>query len=207
MNKEFKLLEDGNMEVTDEKGNVTVRYCGNSIQSELLSENKTELINEKQEKAEKKLKEDKEVKKLSKVMLLTQPVFVATMTLLGALYGIIVNPANILVGAIMKGTTCLVASSMAALIATAYWTVVSVVSKKRIKEDEAMIKSIEIIKNNFEKENSKIKEEDYSRRGIYPNITFNLESDTQKIDEALTNQINMVYDSNKGYSPKLVKRK
>ena len=42
MNKEFKVLEDGNMEVTDEKGNVTIRYCGNSIQSELLSENKTE---------------------------------------------------------------------------------------------------------------------------------------------------------------------
>ena len=40
MNKEFVLLDDGNMIVSNEKGELDKRYYGNCAQSELLSENK-----------------------------------------------------------------------------------------------------------------------------------------------------------------------
>ena len=77
-----------------------------------------------------------------------------------------------------------------------------------MKNDKAKITSINIIKNNFEKENKKIKESEYQRRGHYPNHTFSLEKDTEEINTALDNQINMVYESNKNYTPKLtMKRK
>ena len=208
MNKEFKVLEDGNMEVTDENGNITVRYCGNSIQSELLSENKTELIENKLKDAEKKLNEDVKVTKLSKRMLIFQPIIFTVGTLGAAVIGGLVNPGNVLVGAIYHAVKIGLFSLPITVPAAIYWTIVGTVYKKKVKNDEAKITSINIIKNNYEKENKRIKESDYQRRGFYPNHTFSLEQDTEKINEALDNQINMVYDSNKSYSPKLtMKRK
>lgn len=208
MNKEFKVLEDGNMEVTDEKGNVTVRYCGNSIQSELLSENKTELIDNKLKTAEKKLEEDKKVIKLSNCMLIWQPILLAIGAAVGFITGGISNPGNFLIGAIYNALYLSLFTGFIAGISAVYWAILKTVYKKKVKNDEAKITSINIIKNNYEKENKRIKESDYQRRGFYPNHTFSLEQDTEKINEALDNQINMVYDSNKSYSPKLtMKRK
>ena len=66
MNKEFILLDDGNMLVTDENGNMDKRYYGNGAQSELLSENKKELIENKLKEAKDKLISDKKAKKFSK---------------------------------------------------------------------------------------------------------------------------------------------
>lgn len=208
MNKEFKLLEDGNMEVTDEKGNVTVRYCGNSIQSELLSENKEELIENKLKDAEKKLKEDKKVIDLSKKMLILQPIVIALGAAFGFIHGGIINAGNFLTGALYNALYIGLFTGIITIIPTVYWAIIKKVYKNKVKNDESKISSINIIKNNFEKENKKIKESDYQRRGFYPNHTFSLEEDTQEINEALDRQINMVYESNKGYSPKLtMKRK
>lgn len=208
MNKEFKVLEDGNMEVTDEKGNITVRYCGNSIQSELLSENKTELIDNKLKAAEKKLEEDKKVIKLSNWMLIWQPILVAIGAAVGFISGGISNVGNFLIGAIYNALYLGLFTGFIAGISAVYWAILKTVYKKKVKNDEAKITSIDIIKKNYEKENKRIKESDYQRRGFYPNQTFSLEKDTEKINEALDNQINMVYDSNKSYSPKLtMKRK
>lgn len=208
MNKEFKLLDDGNMEVTDEKGNVTIRYCGNSMQSELLSENKSELIENKLQAAEKKLNEDVKVTKLSKWMLIFQPIIFAVGTLGAAITGGLANPGNVLVAVIYHAVKVGLFSLLITVPAAIYWAIVGTVYKKKVKNDNAKITSINIIKDNFEKENKRIKESEYQRKGFYPNHTFSLEKDTEQINESLDNQINMVYESNKGYTPKLtMKRK
>lgn len=208
MNKEFKILNDGNMEVTDENGNKTIRFYGNSVQSELLSENKTELIENKLKDAEKKLNEDVKVTKLSKWMLIFQPIIFTVGTLGAAITGGFANPGNVLVAAIYHAVKVGLFSLIITVPAAIYWTIVGTIYKKKVKNDKAKITSINIIKDNYEKENNTVKESDYQRRGFYPNHTFSLEQDTEKINEHLDNQINMVYDCNKSYSPKLtMKRK
>lgn len=208
MNKEFKILEDGNIEVIDEKGQITKRYCSNSIQNELLSENKSELIENKLNDAQKKLKENKKVVDLSKWMLIFQPIIIGIASIIGFIQGAILNTGNILIGGLYNALYLGLFTSFIAIIPTVYWAIIKKIFKKKIKNNETMITSINIIKKNFEKENKNIKENEYTRKGHYPNATFNLEKDTKQINDNLDRQINMVYESNKGYSPKLtMKRK
>lgn len=203
MNKEFKILEDGNMEVTDEKGNVTKRYYGNSIQKELLSENKSELIEEKLEKENKKLKENKKVVNLSKWMLILQPILLTVAIAGSFITGGLINPGNFLVGALYHAVYVGGITTLVTGISSIYWAILRKIYKNKIKKNETMISSINIIKSNFEKENKQIKEEEYKRQGFYPNYTFSLEKDTQEINKALDDQINMIYECNKGYTPTL----
>jgi hypothetical protein len=208
MNKEFKILEDGNMEVTDEKGIVTKRYYGNSIQKELLSENKSELIEEKLNKEKKQLEENKKVIDLSKWMLILNPILLTTAVVGSFITGGLINPGNFLVGALYHAVYVGGITTLVTATSSIYWATLRKVYKNKIKKNETKISSINIIKNNYEKENKQIKEEDYVRKGFYPNHTFSLETDTQKINESLDKEINMIYECNKGYTPTLkLKRK
>lgn len=193
MNKEFVLLDDGNMIVSNEKGELDKRYFGNSAQSELLSENKKELIENKLKEAKKQLEEDKKVKRFSTAMIKTQPIFVIVMTCGSFVLGGIKDLTN-LQAALNNCFSYFVASTGVALTTTLFFSIIKEKYNDKIKNDNVKIDVIRKIKNDFEKEKSIIKEHEYIRGGIYPNQIFNLSKGTQLIEENLDDQIDANYE-------------
>lgn len=193
MNKEFVLLDDGNMIVSDENGNLDKRYYGNSVQSELLSENKKELIDNKLKEAKKKLEGDKIVKKFAKSMVKFQPIFVILMTCGSFLLTGIKNLTDFN-AAFSVCVDYLITSSIVACVAGGIFTYIEKKYKKILAIDGLKIDTIRKIKNDFEKENNKIKEHEYTRGGVYPNQVFNLTKDTKAIEENLDDQIETQYE-------------
>lgn len=188
MNKEFVLLNDGNMIVSNEKGELDKRYYSNSAQSELLSENKKELIENKLKEAKKQLEEDKKVKRFSTAMIKSQPVFVIVMTCGSFVLGGIKDLTN-LQAALNNCFGYFLASSGVALTTTLFFSVIKGKYSDKIKSDNVRIDVIRKIKNDFEKDENRIKEHEYIRGGIYPNQVFNLSKGTQLIEENLDDQI------------------
>ena len=194
MNKEFILLDDGNMLVTDENGNMDKRYYGNGAQSELLSENKKELIENKLKEAKDKLISDKKAKKFSKDMIRLQPAFVLCVTGIAFLGGGLFNLSTFSASAFHAGTIGLIVSSVSSLISATYYSVIHNIYKKRVKQDKHMVEAIKKVKNDFEKENNIVKENEYTRGGVYPNQVFNLTKDTQIIESNLDDNIEDYYE-------------
>lgn len=207
MNKEFIMLDDGDALVKNENGNTVRRFCGNAFQKELLSENKKELIDNKISNIEKSLAEDKKVKLLSKWMLICQPFILALGVVGGFLIGGLSNPGNFLVNAIYQSLCGLFGAGIPVLISTVYWTIFSVVYKKKIKKNEIKLETIKGVKKSFEKENNQIKEHEYERRGACPNQSFSLVEDTQRIERDLDEIIDALYEDNLVVGLSLRKRK
>lgn len=207
MNKEFVLTNDGNALVSDENGNTEKRYYGNSFQKELLSENKTELIDNKLQETEKALEEDKKVRALSKWMLICQPFVLLLCTGAGFLVGGFSNLSNFVLAGIVEAVYAFVATGFCVVISSIYWTIFNIVYKKKIKKKEIKLDTIKSIKKAYEKENSQIKEHEYERRGVYPNCTFDLVQDTKKIEDDLDDTIDALYEDNLAVGLSLRKRK
>ena len=193
MNKEFVVLDDGNMIVSDENGKLDKRYYGNSVQGELLSENKKELIDNKLKEAKKKLEEDKKVKKFAKSMLKFQPTFVVIVTCIAFLTAGIKDMTNF-GAAIDNAIRYLISSSCVAGVASTYFYHLEKKYKAILAKDGLRIDVIRKIKNDFEKEQNRIKEHEYNRGGVYPNQIFNLSKDTQMIENNLDDQIDTQYE-------------
>lgn len=193
MNKEFVLLDDGNMIVSDENGKLEKRFYGNGAQSELLSENKKELIDSKLKDAKKQLEEDKKIKKFAKSMLKFQPAFVIIVTCVAFLAAGVKDMTNFN-AAFENASRYFISSSCVAGVASAYFYYLEKKYKKVLAKDGLKIDVVRRIKNDFEKEQNRIKEHEYKRGGVYPNQVFNLTRDTQMIEDSLDDQIDTEYE-------------
>lgn len=207
MNKEFILLDNGNAIVSDENGNTTKRYYGNSFQKELLSENKKELIDKKVEETEKSLSEDRKVKGLSKWMLIMQPFVLFGITACGFLIGGLSNIAYFLPNAIYNAVLAFAASGLCVAISTVYWTIFGIIYKNKIKKKEIKLETIKKIQKEYENENNQIKEHEYDRRGAYLNQNFSLVEDTKRIETDLDETIEALYEDDLAVGLTLKKRK
>lgn len=207
MNKEFILLDDGNALVSDHTGKEEKRFFGNSFHKELLSENKKELIENKLHDEEKVLNENIKVKRLSKWMLACQPLVLIFCTLAGFLVGGFANFSNFLIGGLYQAIYAFVASGFCVAISSVYWSIFYFVYKKKIKKQEIKVETIKKIQKEFEKDNNRIKEHEYERRGVYPHQRISLEEDTKKLDEELDAEIESIYEDNVTVGLSLRKRK
>lgn len=195
MNREFVLLDEGNMIVSDHNGVLEKRYYGHGAQGELLSENKKELIDNKLRDAKKKLEEDKKVKKLSQFMIKFQPIFIISVTAIGFLCGGVKDISNFYASAIQSSAYALAGSSVVGGLSAIYWAVLKKIYKNKLKVDGIKIDTIRKIKNDYEKEENRLKENEYVRKGIYPNQIFSLINDTKVIEDNLDDQIETEYDA------------
>lgn len=207
MNKEFILLDDGNALVRDENGNTEKRFFGNSFQKELLSENKKELIDNKIEELENSISEDKKVRLLSKWMLILQPFILVFGGVCGFFIGGFSNLNSFFVSAVYNSLIGLLGFGIPVLISTVYWTVLNSVYKKKIMKKEVKLETIKKVQKQYEKENNKINENEYQRRGTCPNLNFSLVEDTKKIECDLDETIDALYEDDLAVSLSLRKRK
>ena len=193
MNKEFVLLDDGNMIVSDENGKLEKRFYGNGAQGELLSENKKELIDEMLTEAKDQLEQDKKIKKFAKSAIKIQPSFVVLVTCASFLLTGIKDLANFN-AAFTAGLYALASSSIVAGVSTLYFKSLEKKYKKILSIDGLKIDTIRKIKNDFEKQENRLKEHEYNRGGVYPNQIFDLSKDTKMIQNNLIDQVDTQYE-------------
>lgn len=131
MNKEFMVLSDGNLAVTDESGHISKRTYDDNSQEILLTENKIEIIDNKLEKQKKNLHDQEGVVFLSKWMLISQPILLLLISTGMFIYGGVTSPSDFLTYAIFNGVKGLVYGSICCGTVAIYYSIVKPIYKKK----------------------------------------------------------------------------
>lgn len=212
MNKEYVVLIDGTICVTDENGKITKRDIDekNCLDELFSKENKIEILNKKIKCLKDEVLEEEKVFLLSKYMIKLQPVIVLLMTLSSTIYGGLVYDDFILYG-MYYGLKGLIYSAIPTGITFICYKVVESKSAKKIKGFEPLIKEAEKLKQKEEEELERIKNLKVAESKIVPlvNKPVSLEKQIVYEEEQIEEHLNDVYqDTISNQSKKLVlKRK
>lgn len=162
MNKEFMMLSDGNIAVTNENGNISKRNNSDNIHEILLLENKIEIVDDTLKKLNKDLFDKKGMEFLTKNMLKFQGPLVLVSTIVGVSYGVLSYPADSIVFGIYYGIRGLVQTGFICGAVTIMHGVARLVNKKKIKQINAEISVSKNLKEKYGKELLNVKEKQSS---------------------------------------------
>ena len=175
MNIEYLKLADGKTAVTDEKG--TIKVIDDEISgSELLAENKLDVLNKDINESKRNIESNKEISGLARTMLLILPIIAIASILIGAL-------AGGAYGALM----CLIGVSGACIPTIGVFLVANQITKKKIKGYTAKLRKAEELKK--EANEKVIKEYEPINKPI------SLLEDNKKELSLIDKQLNSAYDS------------
>lgn len=154
MNKDFMLLNDNTIEVTNEYGQEINRgeFENKNVKGILLAENKIELTDIFKESFDERLYENQKVLKLSNIMLKLQIILIIGFPFFGFLIGAITNQNTWLIHGIYESIQAFAGSLIPISISTIYWIIIRKKYKKNIKKLELLINKAENIKKESEKE-------------------------------------------------------
>lgn len=154
MNKDFMLLNDDTIEVTNEKGIEINRgeFKNNNVKNILLAENKVEIVELLEGKLESIKEGNKKVINMSNYMLKFQLVLIALAPLVGFVYGAVTNPSRYLVYGIYNSIVALAGALIPITINTIYYSIVKPVTKSKIKKTEKLLTKTNEMKKQYEKE-------------------------------------------------------
>lgn len=175
MNIEYLKLADGKTAVTDEKG--TIKVIDDEISgSELLAENKLDVLNNDIKASKRNIESNKEISGLARTMLLILPIIAIASILIGVL-------AGGAYGALM----CLIGVSGACIPTIGVFLVANQITKKKIKGYTAKLRKAEELKK--EANEKVIKEYEPINKPI------SLLEDNKKELSLIDKQLNSAYDS------------
>lgn len=175
MNIEYLKLADGKTAVTDEKG--TIKVIDDEISgSELLAENKLDVLNKDINESKRNIESNKEISGLARTMLLILPIIAIASILIGVL-------AGGAYGALM----CLIGVSGACIPTIGVFLVANQITKKKIKGYTAKLRKAEELKK--EANEKVIKEYEPINKPI------SLLEDNKKELSLIDKQLNSAYDS------------
>ena len=175
MNIEYLKLADGKTVVTDEKG--TIKVIDDEISgSELLAENKLDVLNNDIKASKRNIENNKEISGLARTMLLILPIIAIASILIGVL-------AGGAYGALM----CLIGVSGACIPTIGVFLVANQITKKKIKGYTAKLRKAEELKK--EANEKVIKEYEPINKPI------SLLEDNKKELFLIDKQLNSAYDS------------
>lgn len=210
MNKEFIILSDSNIAVTDESGHISKREYNNNPQEILLTENKIEIIDNKLEQLKKDLHYQKYITFWTKQMLKLQPILLLLISSGMFIYGGVTSPNDFLTYAIFNGTRGLVYGTAICGIASIYYGITKTIYKKKVNKTTSEIAISKKAKDNYEKKLLDIKEKNLAITS--PSISMNepvsLIEQTNIIEQQINEEINKTYtESLNQQQKKLVLRK
>lgn len=188
MNKEFMVLSDGNLAVTNESGNISKRTSDNNSQEILLAENKIEIIDNKLEKLKKNLHDQEGVVFLSKWMLISQPILLLLISTGMFIYGGVTSPSDFLTYALYNGVKGLVYGTICCGTAATYFGIVKPIYKKKVRKTNSEIIISQKLKEDYEKELTDIKEKQLTIEP--PTISINEPISLVEKTNAMETQIN-----------------
>ena len=140
MNKDFMLLNDDTIEVTNENGVETNRgeFKNNNAKNILLAENKVEIVELLEGKLESIKDGNKKVINMSNYMLKFQLVVIILAALFGFVNGAVTNPSRYLVYGIYNSIVATVGALIPITITTVYFSIIKPISKRKLKKTEKL---------------------------------------------------------------------
>lgn len=211
MNKEFMVLSDGNIAVTNENGHISKRQYDSNSQEILLSENKIETIDNKLEKLKKDLHDQECVVFISKWMLISQPILLLLLTTGMFIYGGLTSPSDFLTYAIYNGVKGVVYGSICCGVASTYFGIVKPIYKKKVNKTKNEITISKKLKEDYEKELADIKEKQIIIESptIAINEPISLIEQTNAMKTKIAEEISSIYTESLNQEPKklVLKRK
>ena len=190
MNKDYMLLNDNTIEVTNEEGIEINRgeFKNNNVKGILLAENKIEITEELKKRFDKEINENNEVLKMSSKMLKFQVFIFVGLPLFGFLYGAITNPDTWLMYAISESIYAFAGSLIPISTAAIYWSIIRPKYKKNIKDFNIIINKTENMKKEYEKELEKEKEKVVSST-LEPLVKVSIEKETNEIAKQVSEKL------------------
>lgn len=159
MNKEFMLLNDNTIEVTNEYGQEINRgEFDNNVEDILLSENKIEIVEKIEEKLEKENIENKGVVFLSNGMLKFQIILIILAPIVGFTHGAILHPSDYIIYGIYESIYTLLWVGIPISITTIYYSIIKPIYKKKIKKIETILTKTADMKKNYKEELMEVKQ-------------------------------------------------
>ena len=192
MNKDFMLLNDNTIEITNEYGQEINRgeFKNNNVKDILLSENKVELAEEIQKAFNDELNQNEKVLTMTSYMLKFQGVLIIGLPLFGFVYGALSNPSSMWVYyGIQESITAIAGSIIPIAISTIYWCAIRPKYKKNKRKMEIILSKTEEIKKESEEELTKEKEKVVTYSPLEPLVKVSLEEETYGIAVQMTKDL------------------
>ena len=192
MNKDFMLLNDNTIEITNEYGQEINRgeFKNNNVKDILLSENKVELAEEIQKAFNDELNQNEKVLTMTSYMLKFQGVLIIGLPLFGFAYGALSNPGSMWIYyGIQESITAIAGSIIPIAISTIYWCAIRPKYKKNKRKMEIILSKTEEIKKESEEELTKEKEKVVTYWPLEPLGKVSLEEETYGIAVQMTKDL------------------
>ena len=206
MNKEYILLSDGKVAVSNENGNIQTRDVKNKklIERTLTYENKLEIINNQLKDLNKELADGKGVIFLCENMIKVQPLLITLVTLVGFVLGGLFNAGNFISYGIYYGLAGLVYSSILASVPLIGGKILKSKFSKKIVGLEGAIEKAQRLKLACEKELSEIKESSatHSESERKINEPISLELKNKVASDNIQYLLNNAYETTINNTPK-----
>ena len=197
MNRDFMLLNDNTIEVTNEEGIEINRgeFENNNVKGILLVENKIEITDNFRKRFDKEINDNNEVLKLSNNMLKFQIFMLVGPPTFGFLYGAITNPNTWLIHAISESIYAFVGSIIPIVTATIFWSIIRPKRKKNIRNFNILINKTEDMKKEYEKE-LEIEKEKIMSDTLEPLVKVSLEEETNVIARQVSQELIKYHQEN-----------
>lgn len=210
MNKEYMVLTDGNVAVTNENGHISKRPLADNFEEILLSENKIEVVDNKLQKLKKDLHDQEGVVFLSKWMLIAQPILLLLISGGMFIYGGLTSPNDFITYALYNGVKGLVYGTVICGTAATYFGIVKPIYKKKVSKTKSEITIAKNLKENYEKELADIREKHLTIEvpTISANEPVSLIEQTNNVESQFNEEFSKTYSEIETLPKKLVlKRK
>ena len=201
MNKEFIILSDGDVAVTSETGQISIRTYNNSTKEILLLENKIEIADDKLDELNNALHNQKNCVLLSKWMIILQPIILLLLIIGMFVYGILSIPENFDIFTIFSGIN---GGLMVLGAHVIYYSIVKSICRKKINKIEKEITIVQKLKEKYEKELSSFNKKQLiiETPSIFANEPISLVDYTNSMKTQIDEEIDRTYTENFNYQPK-----
>lgn len=208
MNKDFMLLNDNTIEVTNEYGQEINRgeFENNNVKNILLAENKIELAEIFKENFNEKLFENQKALRISENMLKLQAILIIGAPSFGFLFGAIFNQNTWLIHGIYKSFQAITGIIIPVSISTIYWYIIRIKYKKNIQKIETLLNKTENLKKQSERELNEEKNKNISSR-LELLVKVPIEEETSVIAKQMAEEIISYYHENINQRRKIKVRK
>ena len=198
MNKEYIILSDGSVAITNENGNIRKTKFDNEqiITTSLILENKIEVINENLEKLNRDLEEFKVVKFLCEKMRKFQPIVVSILMVCGFLVGGVFSTGNFVLGGVYCASIALAIGTIIGVSTSTFAIIIDKKFQKKIIGLESSIETANKLKNKYEKELSNIKQTCVTETKVNYEINnpISLEKQNKNMYEQIENELSNSYE-------------
>lgn len=204
MNNEFIVSSDGNVIVTDEKGNTSKRTYNGNCEECLLCENKIEIVDNRLKKINDDLRDKKSVIFLSKKMLKIQPILLLLISMGMSVYGGLNSTGDVFTDALFNGVEGFVCGTFITGATSIYFGILNSIYLKKSNRIENEIIVVQKLKEDYEKELSDIKTKqitiDSPTTAI--NESISLIGQTNSMEEQINEEINKANPDSLNQHPK-----